>query len=377
MCMCGIGGLMLYPKMNRTSEELTFIKELVSHIAVENMARGTHATGVAVFGRKGHDVLKHNVSADEFTSYDTYFDFLDKNINNDTFNILIHTRMATKGSPTVNDNNHPIVSATAIGVHNGWVSNDDELFKSEGLYRLAQVDSEVIFRLADKELGNDRENVKNFAEKLSGVYAVAYARKDQPHILNYFRSTNPTTFAYIPQLNIVVYASVEKYVKDAIALVNTLMYSEIGYSINEEDIRYFSPKSNSIMQFDVTENTPIQQLEQIVLPFKDKDDYYYGYGYSSYGRSSSGWLDDEGWYDIYQDERKTEEKVITNIYQFIDEKKLEHLMSDEDYSQMIELLDQLEKNEWAKGYQQGRRSTDNDMKLIKEQLKNQPLDYLA
>jgi glucosamine 6-phosphate synthetase-like amidotransferase/phosphosugar isomerase protein len=376
--MCGIGGVMVYPKIDRTADELTFIKELVTNIAKENQARGSHATGVAVFGKKGHDVLKHNVSADELITYATYWNFLDNNINQDTYNILVHTRHATKGEPSNNDNNHPIVSATAIGVHNGWVNNDDELFAKENLYRLAQVDSEVIFRLADKELGNDMEHIKSVAEKLSGIYAVAYVKKHQPHILNWFRSSNPTTFAYIPDLNITVYASVEKYVKDAIAEANIATYFETGFSISEADIQYFSPTYNTIMQFDVTENTPIQQLEQKPLIFEDNDSWYYGttYGYSKYYQGGT-WYD-EDWY--YDRSGKTEEVEVgkpTNIYEFIEDKELHLLMSAEDYSELIEFLDQSEKNEWTKGYQAGRKSTDNDMKLIKEQLKNQPLDNLA
>ncbi|HLI46980.1 MAG TPA: hypothetical protein VKU94_07290, partial [Geobacterales bacterium] len=139
--MCGIGGIMMFSK-NRTLEELKIIKELITNLAIENQARGSHATGVAVFGKYGHDVLKDNVSANEFTTYDTYWNFLDKNINNNTYNVLIHTRHSTKGSPKNNDNNHPIVTKTVVGIHNGFVTNDDELFDKENLFRLAQVDSE-------------------------------------------------------------------------------------------------------------------------------------------------------------------------------------------------------------------------------------------
>lgn len=375
--MCGIFGIMVYGK-NRTTEELMFIKELATNLALENQSRGSHATGIATFGKNGHDVLKHNVSADELTSYATWWNFLDKNINNDTFNVLGHTRYATQGSPNNNDNNHPIVTASAIGVHNGWVSNDDQLFKKENMFRLAQVDSEVIFRLADKELGNERENTKNMAEKLAGIYAVAFVKKDEPHKLNWFRSNNPTTFAYIPDLNITVFASVENYVKNAIAEANASVFYETGFSISESTVQYFSPTIDTIMQFDVTENTPTQQLEQKPLKFKDSDEY----GWSSYyGKSSGAWYDEDWYYDRYatkDEDEEEEENKINTIYDFIEEKGLEHLMSDDDFTQMIELLDQNEKNEWSRGYEAGRKSTDNDISLLKEELKLKELsDKLA
>jgi glucosamine 6-phosphate synthetase-like amidotransferase/phosphosugar isomerase protein len=62
---------------------------------------------------------------------------------------IIHTRYATKGDPKNMGNNHPIDARGIIGVHNGHISNDDELFrvvhaKSE-YRRRAQVDSEAAF----------------------------------------------------------------------------------------------------------------------------------------------------------------------------------------------------------------------------------------
>lgn len=361
--MCGIGGIMMYPKQ-RTPQQLEFIRELASELAIENQARGSHATGIATLSENGYDVLKHNIRAEELTAYDAWTDFLEKNITNKTYSILLHTRFATKGEPSNNDNNHPIVTATAIGVHNGMIYNDDKLFRSEGLYRQAQVDSEIIFRLADKELGNDRENTKNIAEKINGIFAVAYAKKTQPNILNYFRNSNPTTFAYIPELNITVFASIESYVANAIKTVNKSSYYFQGYSIETDNIKKFTPKYDTIMQFDMLENTPIQQLEQKPLSFKDNNEgWNYTYGY--------GWMDDDDWYSNYRGSRTEDTKItnpdINNIYDFIDKKNLEHLMSDEDFTLMIELLDLNEKNEWSKGYTAGRNSLDNDIKVIKEQ----------
>ena len=370
--MCGIYGVMMYPK-NRTNDELTFIKELATELAIENQVRGTHATGIAVFGKNGHDVLKHNVSADDLTATGTWLNFLDKNINNNTYNILGHTRYATQGSPSNNDNNHPIVTASAIGVHNGWINNDDNLFDKENLFRLAQVDSEIIFRLADKEIGNERENTKNMAEKLAGVYAVGFVKKQEPHIMNWFRNNNPTTFAYIPDLNITIFASMKSFITSALATVNATLYYETGFSISETNVVFFEPKQDTIMQFDVTENTPVQQLNQSPLKFVESYDYSY-YGYSNY---SQGWQDDDDWYDYkYSRTDGTKElaeeqaKQISNIYEFIEEKNLSYFMSDDEYTEMIELLDQNEKNEWSKGYKAGRESLDNEMKLLKEEIRD-------
>jgi predicted glutamine amidotransferase len=374
--MCGIFGIMVYPK-NRQNEELQFIKELATNLALENQARGSHATGIATFGKNGHDVLKHNIGADEMTATATWWNFLDKNISDDTYNVLGHTRYATQGSPSVNDNNHPIVTASAIGVHNGWINNDAKLFKEENMFRLAQVDSEAIFRLADKQIGNEREDTKVMAEKLAGVYAVAFVKKNEPHIMNWFRNNNPTTFAYIPELNITVFASLESYIKSALTTTNASVYYETGFSVSEQ-VEYFSPNQDTIMQFDVTENTPVQQLAQEPLKFKESYDYDYSYGYGG------GWSEeDEDWYYEWKygrgakKEEEEVEKTIDNIYEFIEEKGLQYFMSDEDYALMLDLLDQNEKTEWSRGYKAGRGSLDNEISLLKERIKKEDTKYLA
>lgn len=61
---------------------------------------------------------------------------------------IVHTRWATQGSPSDNANNHPIDVAGLVGVHNGHVKNDRELFGKidAAVYgRVGQVDSEAAF----------------------------------------------------------------------------------------------------------------------------------------------------------------------------------------------------------------------------------------
>jgi predicted glutamine amidotransferase len=368
--MCGIGGIMMY-NSNRTEAQLEFIRELASGLAIENQVRGNHATGIATFNKFGkHGVLKHNVSAEELTAYDAWQEYLEKNINNNTTNILIHTRFATKGEPEKNDNNHPIETATSIGIHNGMIYNDDSLFAKEKLFRQAEVDSEVIFRLVDKETGNEMENTKNVAEKISGVFAVAFVKKEEPTKLNYFRNNNPTTFAYIPELNITVFASMRDFIVRAIESANLVCYYSKGFSLsNNDSLSWFNPKEDIIMQFDVEENTPLQQLYQEQMGFVDNENGWFGY-YGSYG----GWSDDDFQEDWHHSRKGATKQVepepdkFDNVYDFIDRKNLEHLMSDEDYITLLELLDQSEKLEWARGYKAGRESFDEERALLREEL---------
>lgn len=107
---------------------------------------------------------------------------------------LMHTRAATQGKPEVNDNNHPIiVSDTIIGVHNGMIRNDDELWPVIGKdLRAAEVDSEVIFA-AIYALVQGKQGEKKYGDtlrRLEGGAAVAWMDTREVNRLNIARVKN-------------------------------------------------------------------------------------------------------------------------------------------------------------------------------------------
>jgi predicted glutamine amidotransferase len=379
--MCGIGGLSLYPK-NRNKVELVFIRELISALAVENEVRGTHATGVAVFHKDGAKaVLKSDTTASLMVDTKAWNGLLDRQITNDTTNVLIHTRFATKGSITNNNNNHPIITETVIGVHNGMIYNDDELFATKKLQRIGQVDSEILFRLADHyaPTGNmTKENMKSIAEEVSGVFAVAMVQKSNPSVLQYFRSDNPTTFAYIPKLNILVFASQKKFITEAIDTANlqvAYLYKE-SLMIEQDSLVFFEPNKNSIYQFDVSHDTALIQLEQEPLSFEENYDGWLSYGY--YGGTKvygDGYYDDD-WYNDYQtsrtgystnsskiDSKYSKQEEVNDLWSYLE--KHEDKFGD-DFKEIQKLFTELESNAWIEGYTQGRQSTDLEHEVKKE-----------
>jgi len=70
-----------------------------------------------------------------------------------TRHLLVHVRDYTKGHPTIEANNHPIRHGAVVGVHNGIILNDEELFEQHGWTRAhpdMTVDSEAIFALVEQ-----------------------------------------------------------------------------------------------------------------------------------------------------------------------------------------------------------------------------------
>lgn len=146
--MCGLAGILLYPT-ERSEADWAAIRHCFSQTLIYNEERGREAAGVAIVQREGAcRVVKQPVSASELVEMRAYADLL-ATVNAGTTCLLGHTRAPTKGSRWDNANNHPLLTGQVIGVHNGHIDNDDELFRELSLPRRGQVDSEIIFRLLD------------------------------------------------------------------------------------------------------------------------------------------------------------------------------------------------------------------------------------
>src|SRR5438105_10271460 len=95
--------------------------------------------------------------------------------------VLVHVRDYTKGHPTIAANNHPIRHGAVVGIHNGIIVNDDELFARHRIERAEPemtVDSEAIFALVDV-FGPRREVL----EELKGAMATAWLDERRPGLL--------------------------------------------------------------------------------------------------------------------------------------------------------------------------------------------------
>jgi glucosamine 6-phosphate synthetase-like amidotransferase/phosphosugar isomerase protein len=86
--------------------------------------------------------------------------------------VLVHVRDYTKGHPSLAANNHPVRHGAVVGVHNGIIRNDEEIFERHGFERASRgmtVDSEAIFALVEEERNDPRA-----LEELYGSMASAW-----------------------------------------------------------------------------------------------------------------------------------------------------------------------------------------------------------
>lgn len=164
--MCGQVGIIFGTK-RRQQKEIDHFTSIFTDLLILSEKRGRHATGVVTLNRHSrHNLYKQAVSAHDFVGHSGYRKVL-RGVDNRTTILMGHTRWQTRGDAGNNLNNHPIKTEYTIGTHNGTIINADYLFWRYGLPREAEVDSEVIFRIADSVLCQSTYDVPRLIERLS------------------------------------------------------------------------------------------------------------------------------------------------------------------------------------------------------------------
>ncbi|HEY1480123.1 MAG TPA: hypothetical protein VGF46_08845 [Gaiellales bacterium] len=163
--MCGIAGMSVAPGVE--IDATATARLLLAGIA----ERGQDATGYAFHGDDGRvEVHKESLRLASFIEH--------LELPERVRTTVMHVRDFTKGRPGINDNNHPIRYGRVVGVHNGHLTNDDELFERYGMERSTPditVDSEAIMMLADL-----LDDVPAALEKVRGSASVAILHDGDP-----------------------------------------------------------------------------------------------------------------------------------------------------------------------------------------------------
>jgi glucosamine--fructose-6-phosphate aminotransferase (isomerizing) len=167
--LCGIAGYSLGP--DSRVERTVAARALLAGIA----ERGADAVGYAY--RSPESAITVHKQRSGATA------LLDRvHVPEEATKLLVHVRDYTKGHPSLTANNHPIRHGAVVGVHNGIICNDDELFQANGIARAEpgmSVDSEIIFALAERTRGRTAAGL----EQLYGSMAAAWLDEGRPELL--------------------------------------------------------------------------------------------------------------------------------------------------------------------------------------------------
>ena len=166
--MCGIAG---YSLSSASSVDQTLAAQtLLAAIS----GRGADAAGYAFRGH-GVPVSVHK----QRTGASELLDLM--RVPQGANQLLVHVRDYTKGHPALPANNHPIRHGGVVGIHNGIITNDEQIFAEYGFERAEPemtVDSEAIFALVERESNRARA-----LEKLYGSMATAWVDESVPEAL--------------------------------------------------------------------------------------------------------------------------------------------------------------------------------------------------
>jgi glucosamine--fructose-6-phosphate aminotransferase (isomerizing) len=167
--MCGIAGYSLSPASQ--ADRTLVARALLAGIA----ERGGDAAGYAYRSGSGPaTVYKQRTGASAL---------LERiEIPRAATQLLVHVRDYTKGHPSLTANNHPVRHGTVVGLHNGTIVNDDDLFARNEIERATPemtVDSEIIFALAERSRGRTARAL----EQLVGSMATAWLDEGRAELL--------------------------------------------------------------------------------------------------------------------------------------------------------------------------------------------------
>jgi asparagine synthetase B (glutamine-hydrolysing) len=160
MIMCGIFGFVAH---KNAGYDRTFIKKSLEMLAQLSESRGKDSSGLVFRNEparefhvfKGAVYLNDLVKNKDVT--DQMEDMLRSSCNNlagrerSTFAVMGHSRLVTNGSQLIEGNNQPVVKDGVIGIHNGIIVNEEDLWSQHpDIYRTYEIDTEVMFALIRK-----------------------------------------------------------------------------------------------------------------------------------------------------------------------------------------------------------------------------------
>jgi len=205
--MCGIFGLVINKNSNFTRQT---IKDICDNLFLYSATRGKESAGIAFHNGKNIKIIKKAGSPYSFIKdkkyenvfKESYFEFENENSISSCFSLIGHSRLVTNGFQYQDFNNQPVVTNEIVGIHNGIITNEQELWeKNKDLKRQFNVDTEIFLKLLNKNFSqtNDLEETsfKTF-ESIKGSASIAsYFSKSNYLLLG----TNTGSIFYIKDID--------------------------------------------------------------------------------------------------------------------------------------------------------------------------------
>jgi hypothetical protein len=185
--MCGIFGLVVVGKSDCGDKQINL---LIRKLFLLSESRGKEASGIAIKKGNSINILKRAMPASKLIKSAKFMDMMSIISNKPNIKdtqeqhslaIIGHARLVTTGTQQSNENNQPVIKDGAVGIHNGIIVNDDEIWKRfSEMNRQYNVDTEVILSLI--QMYNKKESlasaIQDTYSNLEGTASIGVLFKD-------------------------------------------------------------------------------------------------------------------------------------------------------------------------------------------------------
>jgi glucosamine--fructose-6-phosphate aminotransferase (isomerizing) len=243
--MCGIFGVIFEENAAFNPAE---IERTVDTLFKLSESRGKEASGIACNTVDSISIVKHPQAASSLILRDDYRAIFKKAFANHSGGgngnphfptcIIGHSRLVTNGGQQIHDNNQPVVAGGMVAIHNGIITNVDELWAEfPNLNRKTRLDTEILLKLMRKFYENNGSIIASIQQAyrlIEGVASLAVFFEDLNYVLlatnngSLYLSKNTAGNAYI-------FAS-ENYILKTLKRTKGLRQKLDGF-----DIRHIEP----------------------------------------------------------------------------------------------------------------------------------------
>lgn len=215
--MCGIFGVIFHGTPLMSGRPI--VRSILDVLALQNVVRGSDATGIARVERDGNH-KQYRVTSSSFRAVRTRrWTAVAGEHTKQTSMLMGHTRNGTHGA-NVLDNTHPFEFDTEngklIGTHNGVIFNYTDFMGKDQF----ENDSKALYF----SLSNiDPKKIPEFLETVDGSFALAFSIGGIPYLAR--NDQSPCYIAYLPMLDATIYSSIEESIKLAAAVADVNVYN--------------------------------------------------------------------------------------------------------------------------------------------------------
>ncbi|MCA9385422.1 hypothetical protein KC717_02115 [Candidatus Dojkabacteria bacterium] len=196
--MCGIFGYI----SNKKDHSFQKIDAKLETLFRLSEIRGKEAAGLMVQHKDSLRVYKDHLKATKMVTTSEYKQFLSRAFHHknklNNFGCIGHSRLVTNGTAEENNNNQPVIKNNLVAVHNGIITNVDELYSEyPDIHREYEVDTELFLALLKKYMDGTnavQEALENTFAVIEGTASVGIMGENFPY---YLMATNTGSLYYL------------------------------------------------------------------------------------------------------------------------------------------------------------------------------------